>query len=164
MGYASEITKFLSITRRNLWAKIDFSSAEYDWDERPIERGALAVPEGTQMPANSNGVSSMITTKEADELLRTHHLHGGIKSYHKLLLDIDHEAALIPSTTPGHYHLVIDFPIEEEDYFNVIDALAKAGIVEEGFAAAARRRKATWVRAPWERKPLPDETDDEVNF
>ena len=37
---------------------------------------------------------------------------------HRPILDLDFPAALVPSTTPGHFHLYLDKPMAEEDYFH----------------------------------------------
>jgi hypothetical protein len=77
---------------------------------------------------------------------------------HRPVLDIDLGAQLLPSTTPGHYHLLIDRPMIWSRYLDLLDALVKAGIVEPGYVQAARARGHTAVRVPWLRKgdPAPD--------
>lgn len=76
---------------------------------------------------------------------------------HKVLLDIDHEAMLIPSTTPGHYHLLIDVEVPWEKYVDMMDAMAEAGVIEAGFAKAARKRGFSTLRMPWVKKENPTE-------
>lgn len=73
---------------------------------------------------------------------------------HALVLDIDHPAWLVPSTTPGHYHLYVDVPggIEPEKYSTLLTALADAGVIEWGYAAASIARGWTSVRLPWIQK------------
>ena len=71
---------------------------------------------------------------------------------HMVVLDIDMEAALVPSSTPGHYHLFIDTQLDWETYKNVLRALVDAEIIQRGYYNAAMERKATWVRTPWTRK------------
>lgn len=72
---------------------------------------------------------------------------------HSILLDIDRDAYLIPSTTEGHYHLVIPAALKWDDYYNFLHAAVKAGIVQQGFANAAYQRKHTALRLPWVKKP-----------
>ena len=74
---------------------------------------------------------------------------------HKVLLDIDHPAQLIPSSTEGHFHLYIDVEIDEEPYFAMLDALAKARVIQDGFALASRDRGFTALRLPWIKKRKP---------
>ena len=71
---------------------------------------------------------------------------------HRPILDIDLPAALIPSSTPGHYHLYIDKPMEWRHYEDLLDALSAVGIIEEGYASASCDREYTSVRLPWIKK------------
>lgn len=71
---------------------------------------------------------------------------------HMLVIDLDVPAALIPSSTPGHSHLYIEARMTWENYANVLDALAYAGIVEPGYVDASKNRGFTAVRLPWVRK------------
>lgn len=70
---------------------------------------------------------------------------------HRVVLDIDHPAWLMPSTTPGHYHLYIDVPggIERMEYAKLLDALVNANVIEPGYAGASIARGFTSVRLPW---------------
>lgn len=71
---------------------------------------------------------------------------------HKVLLDIDVPAMLIPSTTPGHSHLLIDVQVPWEKYVDMMDAMAEAGVLEVGFVKAARARGFSTLRMPWVKK------------
>lgn len=71
---------------------------------------------------------------------------------HMLAIDLDVPAALVPSTTPGHSHLFIDAPMSWKQYERVLDALRGAGILENGYVAAAKARGFSAVRLPWVRK------------
>jgi hypothetical protein len=71
---------------------------------------------------------------------------------HRVVLDIDMDAALIPSTTPGHHHLIIDKAMEWETYKELLRALAKAGIIEKGFADVSIAKKYSAIRTPWTKK------------
>lgn len=81
-------------------------------------------------------------------------LHRDGSGRHALVLDIDHPAWLIPSTTPEHYHLYVDVPggIEASEYWEVLTALANARVIESGYAGASAARGFTSVRLPWEQK------------
>lgn len=72
--------------------------------------------------------------------------------YHRVALDIDVPAALIPSSTPGHSHLIIDTQMPWEQYEKLLDALAEAGIVQQGYVGASKRRRASCLRLPWVKK------------
>lgn len=73
---------------------------------------------------------------------------------HALVLDIDHPTWLVPSTTPGHFHLYVDVPsgIETSDYEAILNALAVGGVIEWGYAGASKARGFTSVRLPWVEK------------
>jgi hypothetical protein len=72
---------------------------------------------------------------------------------HTVALDIDHRVRVVPSSTPGNGHLYIDVPMEWEQYEKLLKVLAEVGIIEEGYAGASIRRRATHLRLPWVRKP-----------
>jgi hypothetical protein len=76
----------------------------------------------------------------------------GSNDMHYLAVDIDHPAQLIPSSTPGHSHLYIAKPLTWPEMVDVLGALARVGIVEPGYAAAAIRQGHTTLRLPWVRK------------
>jgi hypothetical protein len=71
---------------------------------------------------------------------------------HKVVLDIDLPAKLIPSTTPDHFHLYIDKELEWDAYVELLHALAKAGLVEDGYVGASVGRGHTAARLPWVKK------------
>lgn len=68
---------------------------------------------------------------------------------HKPVLDIDFPAQLIPSTTPGHFHLYLDKEITWEKYRALLRALADAGVIEQGYCDASIARGYSAVRLPW---------------
>lgn len=91
---------------------------------------------------------------EADSIQDAHVItsHDPVTGMHRPILDIDLPAALIPSSTPGHYHLYIDKPMEWDRYEDLLDALSAVGIIEEGYASASCDREYTSVRLPWIKK------------
>lgn len=52
-----------------------------------------------------------------------------------------------PSTTDGHWHLYIDWPIAWPAYLHILET-CETTAVEPGYLKAARKRKATFVRMP----------------
>jgi hypothetical protein len=74
---------------------------------------------------------------------------------HKPVLDIDLPAHLIPSSTPGHYHLIIDKEIPWEQYKILLNCLSYVGVLEQGYVDASIDRGYTAVRLPWIRKGQP---------
>lgn len=88
---------------------------------------------------------------------------------HAPVLDLDVPAFLVPSSTPGHSHLVIDVPMTWDDYDQLLNILADVGIIEEGYYRASDRRGYSSIRLPWVKKESPkaeketqSETEKEV--
>lgn len=71
---------------------------------------------------------------------------------HAPVLDIDFPAVLLPSSTLGHYHLYLNKPMTWRQYKRLLKALAKANVIEKGYAKASIRRRHTAVRVPWKKK------------
>jgi hypothetical protein len=72
---------------------------------------------------------------------------------HIVCIDVDHPLLALPSSTPGHWHLLIDVEMEWGVYEKLLLALAKARVIEPGYYTAAVHRHATFVRTPWTLKP-----------
>ena len=71
-----------------------------------------------------------------------------VTGQHKPVIDLDLPVRLVPSGTPGHSHLYIDKGMDAGVFFNLLDAMADAGIVERGYANASRERGYAAVRHP----------------
>lgn len=71
-----------------------------------------------------------------------------LPGYHAPVLDIDFEAQLLPSKTPGHYHLYLDRPMQWSAYRKLLEALRDAQIIEEGYADASIHDKESFARVP----------------
>lgn len=67
---------------------------------------------------------------------------------HLPVIDLDLPCKLVPSGTPGHFHLYIDKAIPFALYRKMLDAMAEAGVVQWGFADATRERGYGSVRHP----------------
>lgn len=67
---------------------------------------------------------------------------------HAPVLDIDFSAELIPSTTPGHFHLYLDKKMTWEKYSQLLEALYEAGIIQRGFYDMSLDRKQSMVLLP----------------
>lgn len=76
----------------------------------------------------------------------------GLGRTHKVAIDLDMDAVLIPTSTPGHHHLIIDHELTWNAYVKLLKALAEAGLVQQGFVHAAELRGYTQLRTPWTRK------------
>jgi hypothetical protein len=73
-------------------------------------------------------------------------------SMHAPVLDIDMPCALVPSSTPGHFHLLIEKGLTWRQYRRLLRALGRAGILERGFVHRSIARRYSAVRVPWEKK------------
>lgn len=71
---------------------------------------------------------------------------------HYFIADLDVEAYLIPSSTPGHSHLIICEEINWWEFDAIMSAMADAGIVEPGYHRATRKRTFSTIRLPWVKK------------
>lgn len=126
------------------WVR-DFHSSESEGPEGPepttdLERATVLtseiVPEDVTKP---DPVGSWLTGQSA-------------VADHRLVIDIDHPVKVVESSTPGHFHLYIDVPMPWSDALKILQAMADAGVVEQGYVDASDRRGYTAVRLPWVRK------------
>lgn len=82
------------------------------------------------------------------------------KNIHRPVLDIDLPVTVLPSSTPGHCHLLIDTFMTWDAYAAILQALAKAGVIEVGYRRESMLRGFTAIRLPWIKK----ETERERPF
>lgn len=73
---------------------------------------------------------------------------------HRPNLDIDFPAELIPSSTPGHYHLYLNIDLTRQQYDKLIDVLEEVGIIERGIKKAYYARGMTLTRKPGVKKTV----------
>ena len=78
---------------------------------------------------------------------------GGTRM-HRPVLDLDMNAALIPSATTGHFHLYIDKLVKWDDYVELLEALSRCGIIEPGYASASIERGYSSARLPTKPKVI----------
>ena len=84
------------------------------------------------------------------------------ETYHRPVLDIDFDAALIPSTSADHHHLYLDKVLTWTQYVRLLEVLAEVGIIEPGYRDASIAREYTSVRLPWVTKDLPADPAPEM--
>lgn len=134
---ASFIDQFNRIARDLVAVRVpSIPTPYYDGQFMPDDREARRVP-----VMDANLVSSEIVDR-----------NGNPTGKHKVAIDIDLPHCYVPSSTPGHGHLIIDTDLDFEAYEKLLTALREAGIIEKGFLGAARVRRATWLRTPWTKK------------
>lgn len=69
------------------------------------------------------------------------------ETLHAPALDIDGiNCELVPSSTKGNFHLYIDKPMTWELYKELLEVLAKVGIIEEGYYKASVNDGKTLLR------------------
>lgn len=73
---------------------------------------------------------------------------------HRPVIDLDFPCQLVPSATPGHFHLYIDKTISWSQFEQVLFAMTRAGLVQKGYLDATRRRGYAAVRHPDKPKVL----------
>jgi hypothetical protein len=95
------------------------------------------------------------------------------RHYHWVMLDLDMDAMLIPSSKSGHHHLYLEHVLDEEQMEKLLTVLVEVGIVNKGVKALQWDvDKELTLRLPWVRKgedktlreqmeptPTPVETD-----
>lgn len=69
--------------------------------------------------------------------------------YHLPVIDLDIDAHLEPSSTPGHHHLYLEKPMSKDDYLKLLKVMAEVGLVEWGYYEATVKRGYSTVRLPW---------------
>lgn len=83
---------------------------------------------------------------------------------HSPILDLDFEARLIPSSTPGHFHLYLDgLTMDWETYAALLVAMGDAGLLGPGYVQHSLDRQMTVLRREGTfkpRKPAPVEPPD----
>jgi hypothetical protein len=71
---------------------------------------------------------------------------------HMPAIDLDLPCELIESSTPGHYHLLIDKPMPWFRYRVLLRAMVFAGLVEDRYYRHSVRRGQTFLRLPHVKK------------
>lgn len=107
---------------------------------------------GSSDPSVFEDVSASVADAHVVSSLRG----GDPTGRHAVVLDIDHPAWLVESSTPGHFHLYIDVPggIPDHNYRTLLNVLAVCGVIEEGYKEASLARGHSDVRLPWIKKPI----------
>jgi hypothetical protein len=132
-----EMLERLISYRINVWASDGQSSnSESAQEERELE------PDLTQAHVVSSVLRPEPGTKKKSP------------KRHMILLDLDYEAHLIPSTREGHYHLYLDVPdgVPQDKWEAFMTAAKEAGVIQEGYAESALKRGFACLRLPWVKK------------
>jgi hypothetical protein len=101
-----------------------------------------------------NASADGVTTTEQEANVVTSQLDGQASAFafgqelHAPVLDIDFGAQLVPSSTPGHFHLYFEKAMTWDNYCGLLKALGDVGILEAGYVKASLRRGYSSVRKP----------------
>jgi hypothetical protein len=107
---------------------------------------ALAVDELYSLPPDQ---TFNVTTPEDANLISSR-IDG--TSMHAPVLDIDFPCTVVPSSTPGHYHLYLDKPMSWSTYRALLRAMSHAGVLQAGFVECSIELGESAVRPPWVKK------------
>jgi hypothetical protein len=76
---------------------------------------------------------------------------------HMPALDLDGmEVFVVPSSTPGNYHLYINRPMTWQQYKRLMKVMVDVGLVQRGYYDASVRRGYSALRTPWTKKGQAD--------
>jgi hypothetical protein len=115
----------------------------------------VLVKEGNDYCRTTREQENRVQVPPAEAQLTSSLLRDG---QHAPALDLDFPCRLVPSSTPGHFHLYIDKPMSWRKYKKLMKALVKAGLLEKGYYRASVAREGSDLRMPGVSKvetPLP---------
>lgn len=67
---------------------------------------------------------------------------------HMPVIDLDLPCTLVPSSTPGHFHLYINKEMSFGEFLSMLQAMTDTGVVQPGFNRFTRERGQAFVRYP----------------
>lgn len=67
---------------------------------------------------------------------------------HMPVIDLDLPCTLVPSSTPGHFHLYVNQEMSFGQFLNMLQMMTDAGVVQPGFNRFTRERGQAFVRYP----------------
>ena len=98
-----------------------------------------------------DGITHVDFTNQTPSNVVTSRIIGNL---HGPVLDLDYEAHLEPSSTPGHHHLYLEKNITWQQYLKLLSVMAEIGLIEPGYFEASKKRGYTTVRLPWVTKDI----------
>jgi hypothetical protein len=127
---------------------------ERAWSEGVEEQSKYMFGDGAEGDDSSAFGDVMIgdlATQEGREVnVITSKVNGRRK--HKVVLDLDYDAALIPTSTPGHFHLLIDKDVDEDAYEDFLLACHNIGLIADGNLNQWSMHRRQFLRLPHVRK------------
>jgi hypothetical protein len=118
-----------------------------------------------------NGAAVKPTARDGHEVrlfsatVHTRGTVGGLRIIRTMLndcqVDVDRKAliiktfndlALIPSSTPGHHHLILNVNLTWQDYSTLLSLLEYYYVIERAYLDASLKKGHTCIRVPWVKK------------
>ena len=78
-----------------------------------------------------------------------------VNNTHAPALDIDFPVHVVPSSTPGHYHLYLEKELSWVDYHKLLTTLYEVGIIEKEWFDMSMSFMQTYLRLPHIHKEPP---------
>lgn len=108
-----------------------FTPATHGWGHDREDRTLWYLPINPESGSDDGPLDGRLerTTTKAN-MVGSELLNGR----HSPVLDLDFEARLVPSSSPGHYHLFLDgLELDPAAYEALLDALVAAKVIQAGF-------------------------------
>ncbi|HJS83814.1 MAG TPA: hypothetical protein VJ742_13390 [Nitrososphaera sp.] len=118
--------------QRTLWFSNDMDTRSSDAEEDRYNQDEPGVIKRVEREDEANLVSSLSTDGKT----------------HLPCIDLDLPARLVPSATPGHFHLFIDKPMGWLQYQKLLGILMTSGIITRAYYTHALKRRMSTVRRP----------------
>ena len=143
-GRVADVPKGVSVPgTANRWLE-KMTLMNYTRDEHGNELIDVELPPSNGSVNVITSETSTIENPEADILSQ--------RNMHAPLFDLDFPCELIPSSTPGHFHLYMDKEIPYVKMLKVMAAMVDAGLVQEGYYNSVKAHDAAILRLPWIKK------------
>ncbi|QSL99923.1 hypothetical protein SEA_AYOTOYA_60 [Gordonia phage Ayotoya] len=131
---ATTYARIVANLRRSAWPagypaeRTDLDYVSGDFDDEQAEAGDAGVVGSAVVDAN-----------------------GEPTGRYKILLDLDVDAVLIPSSHDGHHHLLIDREVSKAQHDVILTVLGMVGVVQPGYVQASieRSTEGAALRTPW---------------
>ena len=130
------------------------SEEDIDLDMLPAFAASNELYSKTDLDEMQESGETGVDPVGTSDILKANLISSRVTGYrkHRILLDIDHEAALIPSSTEGHYHLYINHLLTDEQMEKLVKVLEEIELIAPGNANQWWRHKALFLRLPWIKK------------
>lgn len=102
-------------------------------------------------PAGANTDLKVVEDLDDANLVTSRFKGEGIET-HALLIDLDVPHEYVPSSTPGHGHLLVDVKLSHWQWQRAMRALADAGVISSGYRDYSEQRGFASLRLPWIKK------------